>query len=104
MAKWIDACSESEFPAHGKTCMEVAGIALVLCKIDGTYFAAANICPHAGMPLGDGDMNGPVITCPYHGYAYHMKTGCNIDDPHDMPLIRFPVRCADGRIEVELPT
>ena len=103
MAKWIEACDESDVRTGDKWCTEVEGFALVLCNLEGRMFAAANICPHAGMPLGDGDLVGPNLTCPYHAYTYNMKTGKNIDDPSDMGLVMFPIRIVDGRVQVQLP-
>lgn len=103
MAKWIDACNESDVPPGQKKCVDVEGFAVVLCNVGGKLIATANICPHAGMPIGDGDLHGPTLTCPYHGYTYNVQTGQNIDDPSDMALTRFAVRCEGGRIEVELP-
>jgi nitrite reductase/ring-hydroxylating ferredoxin subunit len=103
MAKWIEAAPESDVPAGQKTCVEAAGFPLVLCNVAGKLFAAINICPHAGLPIGDGDLAGKTLTCPYHGYTYNVETGKNIDDADDMPLTTFPIRVVDGKIEVELP-
>ncbi len=103
MGKWIEAGDVQEFPAESKSCVEVSGFSLVICHVKGALHAAANICPHAGLPLGDGDMTGTLLTCPYHGYTYDMTTGRNFDDPHDALLIMFPIRVQDGRVEVNLP-
>jgi len=103
MGKWIEAGQANEFPQESKTCMELSGFALIICNIKGKLHAAANICPHAGLPLGDGDMAGTLLTCPYHGYTYDMTTGKNFDDPYDASLILFPIRIEDGNVEVNLP-
>ncbi len=103
MAKWIEAAKESELPPGTKTCVEVAGFALVVGNAKGVLFAAANICPHAGLPIGDGDLRGATLTCPYHGYTFNVQTGKNVDDPSDGELPRYAVRCVEGRVEVELP-
>jgi 3-phenylpropionate/trans-cinnamate dioxygenase ferredoxin subunit len=103
MAKWIEAARAEELPPGEKTCIDASGFPVVLCNVAGRFFAAVNICPHAGLPIGDGDLAGMTLTCPYHGYTYSVETGKNVDDPSDMPLTTFPIRVVDGKIEVELP-
>jgi nitrite reductase/ring-hydroxylating ferredoxin subunit len=109
MPKWVEVAMESDLPPGSKVCVESpagpgsAGMPLVVGNVKGTLFACANICPHAGLPIGDGDLRGATLTCPYHGYTFNVQTGKNIDDPSDGELPRFPVRVVEGRVEVELP-
>lgn len=105
MAKWIDVGTEKAYPDGAKQCLEVDDIRLVVCNVEGKIVAVSNICPHARMPLGDGELHGAVLTCPFHGYSYNVVTGKNADYPHEeQPLPCYPVRVSDaGRIEVEVP-
>lgn len=103
MAKWIDIAAEKDIPPGQKRCLEAEGRSIVICNINGKLHAAANICPHAGMPVGDGDLVGEVLTCPYHGYAFNVTNGKNIDEPSDEPLTMYPARIVNDRVEVELP-
>ena len=64
-----------------------------------------NVCPHAGLPLGDGDRRGMTITCPYHAYTYHIANGTDLDDPqHGQPATVYPTRTHDGTVQTQLPT
>lgn len=103
MAKWVDIGSESNYPAGDKQCLDVQGIPVVMCNVKGKLLATINICPHAGLPLGEGDLAGKVLTCPFHGYTYNVETGVNIDMPDDLPLTTFETRVVDGRVEVQVP-
>ena len=51
------------------------GMAIAVCNVDGEFFAMNNACPHAEGPLAEGSMDGSVVTCPYHGYSFDVKTG-----------------------------
>jgi nitrite reductase (NADH) small subunit len=51
------------------------GMAIAVCNVDGEFFAMDNACPHAEGPLGEGSMDGSVLTCPYHGWSFDVKTG-----------------------------
>jgi len=100
---WIDIGPAADYPADSKTCIEVGGRGLVVMNIGGEYFVVANICPHAGMPIGDGDLAGKVLTCPYHGYAYNVESGANVDFPREEPPVRkYEVRVREGRVEVDM--
>ncbi len=102
-ARWTPVGAVDDFPEGEHICLDAAGKPLVLFHIDGTFYAIANECPHAGLPIGEGERRGMVITCPYHGYTYHIRNGRNIDYPYDEPPARtYPVRVADGRVEVDL--
>ena len=102
MAKWISIKLDSELQTGGHACLEADGTDIVVCKTEHGYHAFENDCPHAGLPLGDGDLAGCVITCPYHGYAYDVRDGRNIDFPDDMPLKTFPIRIDGEVIEVDV--
>jgi nitrite reductase/ring-hydroxylating ferredoxin subunit len=54
------------------------------------------------MPLGEGELAGKIITCPFHGYAFDITTGRNVDFPDDAPATRLPVRREGDRIMVDL--
>lgn len=103
MPDWTDIADENELPAGGRLCTTVAGKALVVLNVDGTPYAIANQCPHAGRPLEDGEVQGVVITCPFHGYAYNLKNGNNLDYPDiEPPVPTYPVRIEGGKVQVAL--
>lgn len=103
MANWIDLMPEADLPEGGQRCTEADERALVVCRIGGAIYVFDNVCPHAGLPLGDGEVTGHVITCPYHGYTYDVRNGRNIDFPHEEPPVRtYPSRIENGMIQVQV--
>ena len=48
---------------------------IALFSIDGKYFAMDNTCPHRGGSLGEGDVSGGIVTCPWHGWQFNCRTG-----------------------------
>jgi 3-phenylpropionate/trans-cinnamate dioxygenase ferredoxin subunit len=105
MSEWIDVCERAALSeASPKVCVRVADrpVVAVLDLMDGqTVRVVANVCPHAGLPLGEGDLRGRVLTCPYHGYAYDTKTGRNVDYADDDPLAVYPTRVEAGVVQVK---
>ena len=51
------------------------------------------------MPLGEGDLTGKVLTCPFHGYAYNIETGKNVDFPDtEQPVHTIPIRVTEAGV------
>ena len=59
------------------TALEVEhdGRVYALYNIDGTISAIDGICPHQGGPLAEGEVSGGVVTCPWHGWQFDVRTG-----------------------------
>ncbi|GAB4186254.1 MAG: hypothetical protein Kow00105_00710 [Phycisphaeraceae bacterium] len=103
--KWLDIGSVTGFTADGHQCFNIGHLSLVVLRVGDRWYAIENRCPHAGLPLGEGERRGMTLTCPYHGYTYHIGTGRNIDFPDvDPPVRTFPVRVELGRLQVRVPS
>ena len=103
MPRWIEVGSAEDFPAGEKKCVDVGEVPAVICNIDGRLCASVNICPHAGLPVGEGELTGSILTCPYHGYAFDVASGRNVDSDDDPPLKTLGVRIKnDGVVEVDV--
>src|SRR5262245_65664365 len=75
MSTFVKACAASEIaPGTGKT-VTVDGKDVALFNVDGTFHAIDNECPHRGGPLGEGDLEGCIVTCPWHAWQYDITTG-----------------------------
>ena len=75
MEEFVKAASLAELPPGSAKAVEVSGKAIALYNVGGEVFATDNTCPHRGGPLGEGDLEAQVITCPWHGFQYDVKTG-----------------------------
>lgn len=103
MAQWTDIADQDELPEGARLCTRVAGKPLVVLNVDGTPYAIANTCPHAGRPLEDGEVRGMTITCPFHGYTYNLRNGNNLDYPDlEPPVPTYPVRIEGGKVQVAI--
>ena len=74
---------------------------VALYSIDGETYATSNICPHAGGPIGEGDLTGCRITCPLHGWTFDVKTGSCTNIAGEK-LETFPVRRVGDKIHVNV--
>lgn len=69
---------------------------------DGEFSVLSGICNHAGGPLGDGALDGNYITCPWHYWKFHWRTGQGEPgyEQDKIPVYRSKVE--DGRLWVDL--
>ncbi|HEX6211846.1 MAG TPA: Rieske 2Fe-2S domain-containing protein [Methylomirabilota bacterium] len=81
--------------------VEVEGRTLALFNVGGTYYAIDNACAHRGGPLGEGDLEGPVVVCPWHAWRWDVTTGRNANNPA-VTMTCYPVRVEGTSIFVEL--
>jgi nitrite reductase/ring-hydroxylating ferredoxin subunit len=65
---------------EGKSlCVKSDGASLMLIRKGGKVFAIENKCPHLGLPLGRGKIEGNDVVCPFHGSRFNIETGENSD-------------------------
>jgi nitrite reductase/ring-hydroxylating ferredoxin subunit len=55
-------------------------------NVDGTFYAIDNTCAHRGGPLGEGDLDGPVVAL-----RYDVRTSENVLDDR-FRVARYPPR------------
>lgn len=65
---------------------------------DGSLRAVSAVCPHAGGPIADGQIDGRVVLCPLHLNAFDLTTGCSTTGAS--PLRSYPAEAVDGAIVV----
>jgi nitrite reductase (NADH) small subunit len=79
----------------------VAGTAIAVANVDGKFCAIANACKHAGGPLGEGTLEGAIVTCPYHGWQYSVEDGsCKTNTKVSVQV--FPVEVVGDAVCVRL--
>ena len=74
MAEFVVAKIDEVPPGTGKVIF-AGDKALALFNINGNFYAIDNTCPHRGGPLGEGDLNDKMVTCPLHGWEFEIDTG-----------------------------
>jgi nitrite reductase (NADH) small subunit len=70
-----------------------------LFNVDGEFYATQGRCLHLKGPLGDGKLDGSVITCPWHGWQYDVRTGENEFD-RAIQLETFEIVVENGDVKI----
>lgn len=97
----IKIAATHDVPAGQGRTVEAGGKTLALFNVDGAFYAIDNTCSHRGGPLGEGDLEDRVVTCPWHAWQWDVTTGANVNNPA-VKVACFPVTVEDGAIFVDL--
>jgi len=71
-------------------------------NVDGTFYAIDNICKHRGGPLGEGDLDGETVTCPWHSWQYNVKNGTCLTK-EGIKMDTYEVRVEGEDVQIALP-
>ena len=82
---------------------EVDEFSVALFKIDGGYYAIADVCSHDNGPVGEGEIDGHEIVCPRHGARFDLRNGKALTLPAVEDISAYPVRVEGDQILVGLP-
>ena len=81
MGDFVRVASAAEIKPGQAHVVEVNGKTIAVFNVDGTFHAIDNTCVHRGGPLGEGDVEGSVVTCPWHGWQFNVTTGECLKNP-----------------------
>jgi ferredoxin-nitrite reductase len=83
----------------GRRAIQVDGRELALFLVGSEVRCTDGLCPHEGGPMAQGDVVDGVVTCPWHGWAFHCETG-RAADGNGCSLRTYPVKIEEGRVLV----
>ena len=75
----------------------VEGKPVAVYNVDGKLFATQDNCTHAEGPLSEGDLDGNIVTCPWHASCFDVTNGAVECGPAVQPLEVYQV-IVDGDI------
>ncbi|MBV8639134.1 MAG: non-heme iron oxygenase ferredoxin subunit [Candidatus Eremiobacteraeota bacterium] len=69
----------------------IEGVDILVCNVDGSFYAVEDVCTHDGAPLDQGHLEGKSVVCPRHGATFDVQTGEALTLPAVVPLMTFSV-------------
>lgn len=101
MSKLVRVADISEIGDGKSKVVRAGGRTLAVFRIKDQFFALNNACLHRGGPLGEGDLEGYRVFCPWHGWTYDVRTGAFEIIP-TLKVKSYPVRREGNSIMVEV--
>src|SRR5216683_8198790 len=99
---WVDIGSAEERAGTPLKSCKVQTTPIAVSFKDGQFGAVSNVCNHVGGPLGEGRLDGDYITCPWHGWKFHRRTGVGEPGFEQDRVPAFPVKVESGRVLVNV--
>ena len=81
----------NDLPPGKAICVLLGDEKVALFNVEGTVYALSNTCSHRGGPLSEGEVEGAVVTCPWHGASFDLKTGAALGPPAMQGIRRYLV-------------
>jgi nitrite reductase/ring-hydroxylating ferredoxin subunit len=78
---WISIGSVKDYPIGTATEIVVVEQVVAVVNVAGQIHAIDGVCPHQGGPLGNGNLQDCVLTCPWHGWQFDVRDGQSLLSP-----------------------
>ena len=99
---WVTVGRVEDVPPGSVKRVRAGDVDLALAHVDGGWFATQGHCLHLQGPLGHGELREHVLSCPWHGWQFDVRTGLNEFD-HALQLETYRVQVEGDDVRVELP-
>jgi len=98
---FVRAAKKDEVPTGTIREFQLDGKTVALANVGGKLFVINNTCLHRGGPLGEGELKGQIVTCPWHGWQYDVTTGRLVANP-SVGVETYPVEVRGDDIFVDI--
>jgi 3-phenylpropionate/trans-cinnamate dioxygenase ferredoxin component len=102
MSDFVRACRVAEVTPESAIPVEIGGTELAIVQSDGHFYAIADECSHAAIPLSEGDVGDGEIECYLHGSRFDLRTGQPIGLPATEPVAIYRCRVEGDEVLVDV--
>jgi 3-phenylpropionate/trans-cinnamate dioxygenase ferredoxin component len=103
MADFLKVARVEEIEEGATLALEADGELVCLAKVAGCIHAFTDNCTHISGPLNQGELAGYVLTCPWHGAQFDVRTGKVVRGPARQDILTYPVKVEDNAVFIQLP-
>ena len=97
--EWVTVARAEDFPPGTLRAVRAGDEEVAVARVGEGFYAVQQHCIHLQGPLDEGRLDDHVLTCPWHGWQYDVRTGENEFD-RAIQLRTYEVEVADGEIRV----
>lgn len=103
MGEFVKVAETKDIDSGTGILVELGGERIALFNVNGTFYAIGDVCTHSEGPLSEGDLDGDVVTCPWHAAEFDVKTGAVLSSPASDPVRSYRVKVEGSDILIETP-
>ncbi len=101
MSDWINVGTLEDYPPGSLHSVMVGVDPVVVVNIGGDLHAVLDRCSHENYPLSDGELEGEVLVCQYHGARFDVATGAPRGLPAVKPVKTYPVEIREDGVYIQ---
>ena len=101
MPDFVTAAKVSEINEGEGKVVNINGKEIALFNVEGNFYAIDHTCRHKGGPLGEGMLDGTIVTCPWHDWKYDVTTGVSIVNPQ-IKVDTYKVKVEEDEVKVKV--
>ena len=102
MSALVRACAVGDVAPGSALAVEVDGTEVAIVHAEGRFYAIADECSHAAVPLSEGDVEGCTVECYLHGSRFDLRTGEPLGLPATEPVPVYRCRVEGDDVLVDL--
>jgi nitrite reductase (NADH) small subunit/3-phenylpropionate/trans-cinnamate dioxygenase ferredoxin subunit len=89
----------ADIPEGAARTVDVHGKLVAVFHQQGQFFAIDDVCPHMGASLAGGEVEGNIVTCPWHAWRFRITDGTWADNPR-IKIGCYAVRVVGDEVQV----
>ena len=98
---FVRVCAARQVAAESALAVDADGLDLAVVNSGGRYYAIADECSHAAVPLSEGDVGDAEIECYLHGSRFDLRTGEPLGLPATEPVPVYACRVEGDDVLVD---
>jgi 3-phenylpropionate/trans-cinnamate dioxygenase ferredoxin component len=95
-------CSVADVTPDSAISVEIGRTEVAIVHSDGRFYAIADECSHASIPLSEGDVGDGEIECYLHGSRFDLATGEPLGLPATEPVAVYPCQVSGNDVLVDV--
>jgi nitrite reductase/ring-hydroxylating ferredoxin subunit len=92
MNEFVRVAETGEIPPGAIKLVDAGGERIAVANVEGNFFAFSDECTHDGGPLSEGDLEGRIVTCPWHFSRFDVTTGEIVESPAEEVITTYEVK------------
>ncbi len=102
MPEYQNVCKVGDVAVGAGKCFTVGGKKIAVFKQpDGSFRAIGDACTHMGASLSEGEVQGEMVVCPWHGAAFSLMNGAPTGPPARGGVGAFAIRVAGDQVQIQ---
>ena len=100
--KRLELCSTADVAPGAALKVEIGDLALAVFNVGGEFYVTDDQCTHGPGSLSEGEVDGDVVQCNFHGGEFNIRTGEVVSPPCMVPIKTYPTTVVGGKVTIEV--